>query len=516
VYHKGNSRQHLACRPNESCGRLHLGWRAWAGLLAATLLLRGAPCRADDWTISPSVALYGSYTSNASLNPLGEENPDFFTTLVPSIDIRGDTPRIKLSFDYSFDAIAYASNPQLDQIRNNLNFLSTLTLVPELFFLDGAATVQQVPTNGQLPVSSSPLAASTNLSTVGVYEISPYMRNHFGDFADSELRYSFNQVLTGNTATGFPVQTSELSNSLSNRLTETLVSGSQFTRLLWTALADVDSTTFTGDNPDTSSQLLQASAEYRLNRQLGLLASVGYERISDPTFAPDPEPDGPIGSVGVKYTPTPRTSILVNLNHRYNNNFITGSASYLLDKESKITASYTDQDYTSSQALYSNNLSFLTTDEFGNFIDSRTQQIFSLASTNFGIESDAFRQRSFALGVHVVQGRNTFDGSGYWQNRNVFQTGENDTAIGGAFSWGRVLSPVANVNLTVRYANENFDIPFEESDNQQIVGVGGSLVYHLNDTLDGILTLNYARQFADIPTNSFQETVLSLGLQKRF
>ena len=44
----------------------------------------------------------------------------------------------------------------------------------------------------------------------------------------------------------------------------------------------------------------------------------------------------------------------------------------------------------------------------------------------------------------------------------------------------------------------------------------GLLVYHLNDTVDGILTLNYARQFADIPTNSFQEMVMSVGLQKRF
>lgn len=519
VHHKGNSRQRPACRPNEPCGCRYRSWRAWAGLFAASLLLWSAPCQADEWTVAPSVALYGSYTSNASLNPLGEGNPDFFTTLVPSIGIQGDTPRIKLSFDYSLDAIAYASNPQLDEIRNNLNFLSTFTLVPELFFIDGAASVQQVPTNGQSFTSSSPLAASTNLSTIGVYDISPYMKNHFGDFADSEFRYTFGQVLAGNAGsatTGFPDQTSALSNSLSNRLTETLVSGSRFTRLLWTVVGDVESTTFTGDNPDTSSQLLQANAEYRLDRQVGLLASVGYERISDPTFAPDPEPDGPIGSVGVKYTPGPRTSIVVNLNHRYNDNFVTGSASYLIGKESKLTAAYTDQVYTSSQALYSNNLSFLTTDEFGNFIDSRTQQLFSLANSNFGIESGAFRQRSFGLGAHIVQGRNAFDGSAYWQNRNVFQTGENDTAIGGALSWGRVLNPFANIDLTVRYANENFDIPFGESDNQQIVGVGGSFVYHLNDTVDGVLTLNYSRQFSDEPSNSFEETVLSLGLQKRF
>jgi len=72
------------------------------------------------------------------------------------------------------------------------------------------------------------------------------------------------------------------------------------------------------------------------------------------------------------------------------------------------------------------------------------------------------------------------------------------------------------MNLTLRYANENFDIPFQQQNHEQLVGVGGSLVDHLNDTVDGILALNYTRQFADIPTNSFQEMVMSVGLQKRF
>jgi hypothetical protein len=184
-------------------------------------------------------------------------------------------------------------------------------------------------------------------------------------------------------------------------------------------LADVDSTNFTGGNPDTSSQ---ASAEYRLDRQVGLLASVGYEQISDPAFFPEPEPTGPIGSVGIKYTPGSRTSIVLNLNHRYNRNFATGTATYLLGSQSQIRANYTDQNYTSSQALFSNNLSFLMTDEFGNFIDSRTQQLFSLASTSFGLQADAFRQRSFNLDFHLVHGRDVFDAGRYWQDRNVFQS----------------------------------------------------------------------------------------------
>jgi hypothetical protein len=115
----------------------------------------GEPCLAQDWKVTPSVSLYGSFTSNANLNPEGQGDPDFFTTLVPAVDIRGDTSRLKLNFDYSLAAIAYASNPNLDQLRNNLNFVSTLTIIPEFLFVDGLASVQQLPTNGQLPISSS-------------------------------------------------------------------------------------------------------------------------------------------------------------------------------------------------------------------------------------------------------------------------------------------------------------------------------------------------------------------------
>jgi hypothetical protein len=54
-----------------------------------------------------------------------------------------------------------------------------------------------------------------------------------------------------------------------------------------------------------------------------------------------------------------------------------------------VRAVYTDQVYTTSQALFANNLSFLTKDEFGNFIDSRTEQLFSLSNSSFGVQTDA-------------------------------------------------------------------------------------------------------------------------------
>jgi uncharacterized protein (PEP-CTERM system associated) len=472
---------------------------------------------AQDWKITPSVSLYESFTSNAGLNPIGQGNPDFFTTLVPAVDVIGDTARLKLNLDYSLAAIAYAQNSDLNQLRNNLRFTSTLTLVPDLFFVDGLASIAQVPTNSGRPTSSSPLAAATNEDTVGVYDFSPYMKNHLGDFANSEFRYTFYQAIPISSSGNSASSTNQLTQFTSNRLTETLVSGSQFSRLLWTAIADGENTSEVG-GPNTYSRLLQATGEYRLDRQVGLLASVGYERITDPTFFPEPEPAGPIGSIGIKYTPSPRTSLVLNLNHRYNFNFITGSGNYLISPDSEVRAVYTDQVYTTSQALFANNLSFLTTDEFGNFIDSRTEQLFSLSNSSFGIQTDAFRLRNLFMGFHAVRGRNTFDLGANWQERNVFQTGEDDTAFGGSVGWTRVLTPNANMSLSLRYADELLDIPpgQGQSDHLQLIGAGGSFVYHLNDTVDGVLTLNYTRQYSEIPGDSYGEGVMSVGLQKRF
>jgi len=71
------------------------------------------------------------------------------------------------------------------------------------------------------------------------------------------------------------------------------------------------------------------------------------------------------------------------------------------------------------------------------------------------------------------------------------------------------------MDLTARYANEQFDLGSSDN-NQQLIGLGGSLEYQLNDTFKGILGVNFTRQLADIPANQYSETIISIGLQKRF
>jgi uncharacterized protein (PEP-CTERM system associated) len=466
------------------------------------------------WKLTPSLAGYGSYTSNATLAPPGHAKSDFFTTITPSLSVDGNTARLRFNLDYSLQAIAYAHNSNLDDLYNHLDLTSTAALAPELLYVDARATVQQYPNVGPSKVSGSSLAASSNLSTVTTFSLSPYLRHHFGSFADSEVRYTFNQSTSGGASTGG----STLPNSFSNRVTGTLISGSEFKRLLWTLTADGSSTIYSGtgsdseSRPNSSTALGLAETEYRLNRRYGLLASLGYERIDDPTLTV--EPDGPIGSVGLHWTPGPRTSVILNLNHRYDDNFVTGSANYQIGPKTRVSASYTEQIFT-SQTLFANDLNFLVTDEFGNFVDARTAQLFALGGSAFGLTDQAFKLKRFDANLHGVRGRNTLDAIGYYETRDVESTGEFDTAGGGSLNWGRELSRLATLNLTLRFLDADYDIS-GATQHQQTVGAGASLVYHMNDTLDGIANLEYTRQFSDVADNEFSEAVISFGLAKRF
>jgi uncharacterized protein (PEP-CTERM system associated) len=475
----------------------HFRHRLALAAFAACHLCYGSAV-AQEWLIQPSVSAFESLTSNARLDPPGEEKADFVTTISPSLDIHREAPRLTVDLNYALDAIGYAREQEFSEIRNRLNLDSRATLVPEMVFLDANAAIDQQPEDSGRPSSGSQLTASTNLDTVYTYRISPSLNNHLGTFADSGLRYAFSQIYSDNLP-DTTIQTVEGS----------LISGSRFTRLLWALNADAQEAS---GSRDISSVFVAASAEYPFNRTFSLFASAGYEQISDPSL--DDEPDGPIGSAGVRLSPGPRSILEVVYNHRFDSDFVTGSASYLIDSNSRIQAGYTERIET-SQTTFAENLGFLRRDEFGNFIDSRTDRLFQLGDDNFGLEDNAFRLRAFNLALHLVRGRNIWDAVAYHERREIDALDEIDTAYGGSANWQHEMWPGSTFNLTVRYRHETFDTSSERAD-QDLIGAGASIAQDLNETLDGVLGVNFTRQLADDSEDEFTEAVVSVGLVKRF
>ncbi|WP_119302655.1 TIGR03016 family PEP-CTERM system-associated outer membrane protein [Dongia deserti] len=453
---------------------------------------------ANDWEIKPSVSAFESFTSNARLDPPGEEKADFVTTVSPALDVHREGPRLTIDLNYALDAVGYVEEQELSELRNRLALHSNATLVPEMLFLDASAAITQVPESNERPTSSSLLTASTNLDTIYTYRISPSIHNHFGTFADSGLGYAFSQVFSD-----------ELPDTTIHTVEGSLLSGSRFSRFLWALNANAQ---HGSGSRDVESVFAAASAEYPINGTISLFGSAGYEQISDSSL--DEEPDGPIGSAGVRLSPGPRSVIEVLYNHRFESDFVTGRASYLLGPDSRIDFSYTEQLQT-SQSAFSENLGFLRRDEFGNFVDARTERLFRLGDDTFSLEDNAFRLRAFNASLHLVRGRNTWDAIAYHERRDIDALDEQDTAIGGSANWGHRLSPVATLNLTARFRYESFDRP-SGTEHQHLVGAAVSMVRNLSETLDAVFTVNFARQFADDSDDEFVEAVVSMGLLKHF
>ena len=479
-------------------GRQHILWSHAVGTWVVALCLAPSWSFAQDWKITPQISVFQSFTSNARLAPPGEEKSDFFTTVSPGIDVHRESSSLNFDLSYALDAIGYLRDEELGELRNRLRFVSTATIAPELLFLDARAAILQQPRESRRTGSGSDLAGPIDLETVKTYSISPYALYHFGSVADSEIRYIFNQTYSD-----------DLADSTAHRVDAGLTSGSRLSRIKTTLHLSGEEILA---SRRISTRLAELSAQYRLNREVGLLGSIGYERIEDPTL--DDEPDGPIGSVGVQLKPGPRSSITLLYQHRFDSDFFSGEATYVIGPRTWIDASYSESIETSN-SLFAENLGFLTRDEFGNYVDSRTARLFSLDDTGFGLEENAFRIRVFDLGLHLVRGRNTFDFVVYHERRDTDATDEKETAMGGAVNWQRQISPLSRFDFTARYRHAEFD-DRSQDDTVRLMGAGASVIHSLGKSVDGVLAVNYSRQLADEREDEFSEAVVSIGLTKRF
>jgi uncharacterized protein (PEP-CTERM system associated) len=187
---------------------------------------------------------------------------------------------------------------------------------------------------------------------------------------------------------------------------------------------------------------------------------------------------------------------------------------YVIGPRTWLDASYSESIETSN-TLFADNLEFLTRDEFGNYVDSRTARLFSLDDTGFGLEENAFRLRVFDLGLHLVRGRNTFDLVAYHERRDTDETDGEETALGGALNWQRQISPLSRLDFTARYRRTEFD-DGSQDDTVRLIGAGASLIHSLSENLDAVLAVNYLRQLADEREDEFSEAVVSIGLTKSF
>jgi uncharacterized protein (PEP-CTERM system associated) len=466
---------------------------------------------ADDWSFKPAVGLYESFTSNAKLAPPGDENWDFVTDLEPSLVVHGAGGRFTLDLDGSAKFLLYARDRSLSTILPSLMEANTTELIPDLLFIDTHAFVGQQPKNTGQAVSGSEFTGQQG-STTATFVVSPYMRNHFGDFADSQLRYTFSGFLG----------TSGVGRSMTNSLTETVVSGPQFQRLKWTVTGAASFSQYSNSNSDSNSNsgnagsrntynlLAEVDGEYVIDNWISALAGVGYEAIHDETL--DSQPNGPIGLVGVRLTGA-RMSLVLAFNHRFDSNYPSMDFTYQINPQSQIRASYTEGIDTTA-SLFANDVSFLSTDAYGNFVDARTSELFSLGNTGLGVQNSAFRHRSFNVSYVGVFDRDSVNASGYFDMRNGSQGQSSETAYGAILGWRHSISPVDEFSASLRFQRTSGGN--SDGGTQSTINLGLAYSRQLSDTLTGVALYDFTNRFSSSSSDRFRENVVTVGLKKSF
>ena len=147
-----------------------------------------------------------------------------------------------------------------------------------------------------------------NIANIQMYVASPYVRQRFGNFASTELRYS--RILTNSD------RSRSFFNSQANTYHASLISGTDFRTLEWGlnyARQDIDFDL----RPDTVRIETEiGNIQYNLTRRFGLTGTGGYENNEFGGIGQD-KPKGVRWSAGFVWLPNRRTSLEASVGQRF-------------------------------------------------------------------------------------------------------------------------------------------------------------------------------------------------------
>lgn len=475
------------------------GWSA-----AAAVLFLPAVAFCGEWTIKPSVAVKQSITDNARSVADGAE-ADLITTTTGGINVVGHGRRAQLSFNYNLSRDTYWDNTELSGLRQNLLGAGRAEAWEDHVFIDTRASISQQSLTRNGGTSAIDRTVATNdQSTVVNYSVTPNLANRYGNWAESDVRYTFNETRFLKTDTG--TAAAQPNASRSQTVKALVRNGPRFNRLRWEL-----STTRTYTNNNSNQDVTELSGEYALNRKVALLGRAGREKIENSGLSAGNDPSF-FWLGGFRLTPGPRTSIRFEAGHRFGGASYSGDASYKLNASTTITASYEEALRTDRQALTAN-LNNLVQGPDGQLINPQTGQLANPNELPFDFLDQTTLQQNFSIAINGTSGRNTFNVTARANKRTQEATNAVDSDVSLSARINRRIWPdldggiSASVSAITEAADGNKDITLRGK---------AFLTYKFMENLAGTFQYDYLRRDADINTQDLQENVVSVSLRKTF
>ncbi len=457
---------------------------------------------AGDWMISYDASASLTFTDNIDLEPSDEADWALIAAAGPGVFVQADTSRFQLSFAGSVLGVVQTSGDEDVNLDVDVSAVSTAELSRDLLFLDTSASVsQQV-----LDLRSAESAAGSNFlnqDTVAVATVSPYLVQHFGGFADGELRYSFSPVL---------IESSDVSDSMTHELDFLLQSGRDFQRFSWTLDARASQVMRT-DESDIDEESVDLGVEYPLFRnEFFLLGGGGYER-RDGDDNSDFNFDGPTWRGGFRWLPGQSTTLEATYGRRADDESLDAHFRQELGSNWAFDASYSEPLETAQESLV-RDLSVIGTDpDTGEFIDIRTGSAFDPNTNPFTLEDETTRNKVLRLGLDGVAGRNTISINSSWGRQDGSADGDEESISVGA-NWTRPLSNQLSLFVSAGYERTEFNDIDDRRDEDYTVG--GTLSYDIYADVAATFSYFFQRRISDEDNESFTENAVVLGIRATF
>jgi len=488
--------------------------RAAACLLTAAAAVAAAAARADI-KVTPRIEVEGAYTDNVRAAPKGLKEGDFFTTVSPGVNIVSNGARFQGALDYALSAEQYLDTDDLGGFSNALLGTSRAELWDDRLFFDTSSSIQLVVDDRRGAVSATTRDIGTNQTEVFTFRAGPLLRLDLAGIAVSTTSYSFSQTIydpLGETASAderTPGATGlEIGDATTHTFTQRFESGRDFTTLRWSLSATYDETTEDGgggsfgggprtaEDGSFTQQNVIASGEYKINRWLSGLGSVGYEKTEDPTITQDGaqgELSGPIYSVGAKLTGA-RSSIRFEAGRRFEDPSYSYESNYRFSPALSFSSFYSDVVSTQSRTGQGAFDSVLV-DANGNFIDARTGLPFQPNDPAFDLtgQDDAFRTKTMSNGLVGTRGRNTYSASLFRTTRESLNVDREEIVTGGTVKVGRQLWTQLSGDVSAAYTDTQDDV----AGDQELIRLGASLNYILADDFTAALTYSFLDRTGD-------------------
>jgi uncharacterized protein (PEP-CTERM system associated) len=490
-----------------------------AGTLSVLMAVGFASsAQALDWNFEPGVGASATYTDNVDQSPDNEESA-LILTASPGFTLQSKgSRRVEATVSYNLSAVARFGGGDDNDLNHNLNATGYAELVEDFFFIDASARVSQE----LISLLGSPADAtinSSNRATTGSWDISPYIKQRFGNFADFQARYSTGGTLFENNV---------LSDLYSNTFSASLTSGSRFDKLNWGldySFRDVSERDSGGIDGSHTYEVANLSLAYALTRKFRLIGNVGHEWINyqEPSAV---DLDHSNWSAGFAWTPSRRTSLEATMGQRFFGDTYSLSASYRA-REAVFTASYTEDVNDISQTTLTEGTTYLWVCG-GSFVETlfniapapgcilvgtRDALIPSLAE---GLFVSKTLSAGLSWGIRkVTYSINVFDITRIY----LLQNDAEDRSQGINASVSYRLSPLTNLygNLGLTRTEDPASLSglgFDRKDDLYsfIVGVN----HEFGRDLSGALTYRYYQRNSNDPTAEYSENNITASVNMRF